>query len=281
MSAGVYKITCLPTGKIYVGSSVDVRKRTRKHILQLRRGCHDNPILQRAFRKYGEEMFEIECIEIAPRERVVEREQFYLDALQPFGKRGFNVCRTAESVQGVKRSAETRRKMSAGLKKFAATAEGRRLHQKALDALRVKRATRTHCRRGHAMTPENTYANNAGLQRGCRECNREYQRRKYLEDRREVLATRTHCSAGHELAGDNVTAKGFCRACRTRCLGIARAAFVKRCAEKTECGRGHDLTLPRAYITEPNGSRRCRECRNAQYRARDKRRRQKQREAQV
>lgn len=275
MKSGVYKITCIPTGRFYIGCSVDLKKRTRKHILQLRDGRHDNPILQRAFRKYGEGAFVVEYLEVVPRQQVVEREQFYLDTLCPFGKRGFNVCRIAESVQGIRRDAKTRRKMSDGLKRFAATEEGQRLRRITVAAAVAQRAKRTHCKRGHELTPDNIYTNTAGLQRGCRACVNDSQRRRYHKARSAELAVRTHCSAGHELVGNNITASGLCRTCRKRCLDIARAAFVRQSEEKTRCGAGHDLTLPRAILTESGGKRRrCRECRNAQYSARDRRRRQ-------
>jgi hypothetical protein len=42
------------------------------------------------------------------KEVLIEREQHYLDELDPF----FNICKVAGSVLGVKHSKETRRKMS-------------------------------------------------------------------------------------------------------------------------------------------------------------------------
>lgn len=50
-TVGIYKLTI--KSHIYVGSSVDLRKRLNCHIRQLERGIHDNEYLQRCVNKYG------------------------------------------------------------------------------------------------------------------------------------------------------------------------------------------------------------------------------------
>ena len=59
-SSGVYKITCVPTGKPYVGSSINIPKRINTHLSQLRNHKHPNQHLQYAFIKYGENAFTFE-----------------------------------------------------------------------------------------------------------------------------------------------------------------------------------------------------------------------------
>jgi group I intron endonuclease len=54
---GVYGITLLLDGRVYVGSSVQCEKRLQYHQRNLRRGTHDNPYLQKAWNKYGENEF--------------------------------------------------------------------------------------------------------------------------------------------------------------------------------------------------------------------------------
>lgn len=55
MKTGLYKITA-PNGKFYIGSTTQTfKKRWNAHRSNLRRGCHRNKILQRAWNKYGEE----------------------------------------------------------------------------------------------------------------------------------------------------------------------------------------------------------------------------------
>src|SRR5687768_12784577 len=62
-SAGVYQIRCKPTGKIYIGSAVDLRARWEHHRGRLRRGDHRNRYLQNAWVKYGEVNFEFSVLE--------------------------------------------------------------------------------------------------------------------------------------------------------------------------------------------------------------------------
>jgi group I intron endonuclease len=58
---GVYKITCLSTGKYYIGYSKEIEKRFHTHKMLLRASRHFNILLQRAYDKYGcdDFMFEI------------------------------------------------------------------------------------------------------------------------------------------------------------------------------------------------------------------------------
>lgn len=116
-TSGVYKITCIVTGKFYIGSSNNLRDRWAFHKRSLRKGNHYSPYLQRSWDKYGESAFEFEILELVMPWSVFDREQYYLDALQPFGKRGFNTNRTATgmSIPGRKHKAETRAKISASL----------------------------------------------------------------------------------------------------------------------------------------------------------------------
>lgn len=59
----VYKITCLSNSKIYIGSSIDVKRRIQNHKASLRNNRHDNEHLQRAWNKYTEDNFYFEVIE--------------------------------------------------------------------------------------------------------------------------------------------------------------------------------------------------------------------------
>lgn len=51
---GVYSITS-PSGGVYIGSAVLVRRRWHQHKITLRGQKHKNPTLQNAWNKYGEE----------------------------------------------------------------------------------------------------------------------------------------------------------------------------------------------------------------------------------
>lgn len=116
-SPGIYIITCVPTGKIYVGSAVNLHRRWTTHKYILRKGKHINQRLQRAWRKYGEVAFTIEILELVMPWSVLDREQYWLDTLKPFDKRGFNLAHDAHApTRGLKHTPEHRAKISAGNK---------------------------------------------------------------------------------------------------------------------------------------------------------------------
>lgn len=99
---GVYKITCIPTGKFYIGSAVCMRTRWNDHRRHLRRGTHHSRHLQHAWRKYGEIAFRFEVVEEVVTDRLRVREQHYLDELRPHDRStGFNISPTATGILGL------------------------------------------------------------------------------------------------------------------------------------------------------------------------------------
>lgn len=132
-ASGIYQILCVPTGKIYIGSSEDLAIRLRTHVAALRSQRHENSYLQRAWNKYGESAFEFSVIELVLVGFCLEREQYWLDKKRSYEeRRGFNISRVAGApmagrkhtpetlakmkasrlASGYKHSAETRQKMS-------------------------------------------------------------------------------------------------------------------------------------------------------------------------
>ena len=66
--AGIYIIENLINNKIYVGSSINLKRRKYFHFNYLRNNKHGNKHLQLSFNKYGEECFNfkiIECISVS------------------------------------------------------------------------------------------------------------------------------------------------------------------------------------------------------------------------
>lgn len=90
--SGIYKITCRPTNKIYIGQSIDVYDRLfRQHRTQLRNNSHDNSHLQNAFNKYGEENFEFELIKACKIMYLDRFEKLYIRIYDALNKdKGFN-----------------------------------------------------------------------------------------------------------------------------------------------------------------------------------------------
>lgn len=79
--SGVYSITNLVDGKVYIGSAKEFKARAHSHRSQLRKSKHHNRHLQNAFNKYGEENFVFEVLEVVIGDRSVysQVEQKYID----------------------------------------------------------------------------------------------------------------------------------------------------------------------------------------------------------
>lgn len=112
-TSGIYRITCVVTGKIYVGSAMNLRKRWKDHSFYLQRNEHHNPKLQAAWNKYGPDAFTFEVLELVLSMSLTAREQYWFKKLDPFEKRGFNIDRVAGSRFGRVVSAASREKSRA------------------------------------------------------------------------------------------------------------------------------------------------------------------------
>jgi group I intron endonuclease len=104
----IYEIRNTTNDKRYVGSTIDPKRRKVVHFRKLRQGKHHSIVLQRAFDKYGEGAFFFSVIEEnIPQDYLIEREQYWLEKLQP----EYNIAKIAGSRIGVPASEETKAKM--------------------------------------------------------------------------------------------------------------------------------------------------------------------------
>jgi len=109
--AGVYRFTNLTNGKSYVGSSVNLSRRfylyyNISHLLKQK-----SSLICRALLKYGYSNFKLEIFEYCEPTASIQREQHYLDLLEP----SYNVLKTAGSSLGHKHCLETKAKISQAL----------------------------------------------------------------------------------------------------------------------------------------------------------------------
>jgi len=132
---GIYLITCTANGKTYVGSTQSFRQRWRTHLRKLKCGYHPNRYLQNTFDKYGESTFQFSIIECCPVDTVLEREQYYLDALNP----PLNLSPDAYSTRGIKHTDEQRRKSSEAHKKTTKRGSEHHLYGKKASPETLKR----------------------------------------------------------------------------------------------------------------------------------------------
>ncbi len=90
---GIYCILYKPTGKRYVGSTIQSVVRVSCHRSRLNRKIHNNPILQNYWNKYGEKCFSFYWLEtVANKDDLNNREDYWMDkfdTLHP--KHGFNL----------------------------------------------------------------------------------------------------------------------------------------------------------------------------------------------
>ncbi|MGH7974730.1 MAG: GIY-YIG nuclease family protein [bacterium] len=62
--SAVYSITHKESGRIYVGSAIDIYHRWARHKHDLIYNKHDNKRLQNFWNKYGEDAFEFKILEL-------------------------------------------------------------------------------------------------------------------------------------------------------------------------------------------------------------------------
>ncbi len=154
MTAAIYEIRHVTSGKVYVGSTNSWKRRQTEHRAELRGGRHCNSHLQKSWTKYGEEAFVFTILEpLSDLGKIVEREQYWIDELGA-AETGFNICPAAGTRRGVPHTPEHKAKISA--------AKMGHVQSEATKALiREKRATQV-------ITPESidkTRAGNTGKKR--------------------------------------------------------------------------------------------------------------------
>ncbi|MER9130674.1 GIY-YIG nuclease family protein [Mesorhizobium sp. M0768] len=98
--SGIYQVTNVRNGKVYIGSARDIRARQYVHLCQLRSGKHCNTHLLKAYRRYGEGSFQWEVLEMAHGdEALIAREQHWIDVRRAADRRhGYNIVDIARRV---------------------------------------------------------------------------------------------------------------------------------------------------------------------------------------
>lgn len=158
---GVYQIRNTVNGKVYIGSSKNIERRFVDHKLALRKGAHHSVTLQRAWKKYGGDVFEFSVIALVTDPALLKNvEQAYIDFFGCIGRKGYNVSPMAQSPLGVKHTLETREKLRAaklGVKQSRELVERRiqPLVGRQLSTDLVERRVRTRKANGsYRQTPE-------------------------------------------------------------------------------------------------------------------------------
>jgi group I intron endonuclease len=115
----VYGILNKKNNNIYIGGSKNVSTRVKEHNIKLKFKKHENRHLQKDWNEFGFDSFEAIIIEKCEKENLIEREQHYIDLYKKTNKI-YNMAMLAGRTLGIKRSEETKKKISESL-------QGRRL----------------------------------------------------------------------------------------------------------------------------------------------------------
>ena len=109
--SGIYAIQNTINKKMYVGSAVNIKRRWDRHRAELRCGIHHSVKLQRAWNKYGKDAFAWMILEEVVKDRLIEREQHWMDRHHA-AVAGYNHAARAGSCFGVRHTDETKKKVS-------------------------------------------------------------------------------------------------------------------------------------------------------------------------
>lgn len=155
--SGIYKIENITTGKFYIGSAVNFRRRFYVHRSRLNRNVHDNPKLQAAWNFYGEKDFSFIVLEKCDINELIIKEQGWFDWLNPFDN-GYNILKIAGNSLGYKHTEEYKA-LRSWLYKGRKLSEETRLKQSL--ALKGKPKTKEHAEKiklGKSFISEETRA---------------------------------------------------------------------------------------------------------------------------
>jgi len=98
--AGIFQVKNTVNGKVLLGSSTNLHGPLNKHRFMLKIQRHDNKELQKDYDKLGPDAFQFEILEVVQQkddpsfslnDELTLLEQIWLEKLQPYGDRGYNV----------------------------------------------------------------------------------------------------------------------------------------------------------------------------------------------
>lgn len=91
-NVGIYSIRNVVNNKVYIGSSVNIKKRINRHKNDLKSNIHSNEHLLKSFNKYGIDNFIFSIIEECNKEDLIDREIYYINFYDSLDyKKGYNL----------------------------------------------------------------------------------------------------------------------------------------------------------------------------------------------
>lgn len=112
LKSGIYCIENIKTNKKYIGQSIDIKERWKKHIYALKNKRHPNDYLQKAWDKYKEECFKFYVLEYCEIDELDAKEINYINLYNTTDRScGYNLKFGGQNG-GSKYTDESREKMS-------------------------------------------------------------------------------------------------------------------------------------------------------------------------
>lgn len=152
-SCGIYAITNTVSGKVYIGSSINIKLRVRGHMSALKRAVHSNPYLQNAYNADGRAAFVASVVELCDSSELLDREQRHLDSTNSHSREiGYNIC---ASAFGKRHSDETKERIR--LRAINRSDESRERYasaQRGKKASEETKAKQSAARKGRKHSPE-------------------------------------------------------------------------------------------------------------------------------
>ncbi len=141
---GIYMIYNLQTEKCYIGSTRSFMDRFANHRNALNKNNHGNDHLQKSWNKYTKYSFLFAPIEIVEVEKLEEREQYYLDNIDP------------EFLYNMQKSSNAKEKISNGDRHYSPTLDAKRKTSKSRRSLSEEGRANYSLARAGKIVPEDT-----------------------------------------------------------------------------------------------------------------------------
>ena len=92
MNKGIYKITNIINGKVYIGQSTNLKDRIKQHKSMIKNYNENNNYLRKATKKYGYKNFKIEIIKFCDEKELDYYEIYYIDLYKSSDRKfGYNI----------------------------------------------------------------------------------------------------------------------------------------------------------------------------------------------
>ena len=171
---GIYKFTNKLNNKVYIGKSVNVERRIKRHLREFK---YENIqcYFYRAIRKYGIENFDYEIICECKKENLDEMEKYYIHLYNSNNlKYGYNMTEGGDGALGTHCTEENRKKLSERMKENNPMKNGMSDEQKKKisQSLKGRKMSKEFCKKTSKRMKENNPMKNSDIAKKVSEKNK-------------------------------------------------------------------------------------------------------------